>query len=156
MVLELESIFAREGSSKSFSFDFVLEDEVIASPVHIEGSVFQKTGIVYLDADASYVLDTDCAKCAAEIHRNVDVKIEHILVQHLEDEDDDAFIPVPDLRLDLDELVGEDIFLAMPSRFLCREDCKGLCSICGADLNLGPCGCRKPTDPRWDALKDLF
>ena len=156
MILDLESIFARDGASRSFSYEFSLEDEVIASPVHVEGRVFQKTGVVYLDAEASYALDTVCAKCSSPVRRNVEVKVEHILVTHVEDEDDDDYIVVDDMRLDLDELVGEDIFLAMPSRYLCREDCKGLCSICGADLNLGDCGCNKPKDPRWDALKDYF
>lgn len=58
--------------------------------------------------------------------------------------------------LDLDELVREQILLALPARHLCREDCKGLCPDCGADLNAGHCGCaRDETDPRWAALAAL-
>ena len=57
--------------------------------------------------------------------------------------------------IDLDELVREQILLALPSRNLCREDCRGLCPTCGADLNAGPCGCAQDeTDPRWAALAD--
>ena len=44
-------------------------------------------------------------------------------------------------ELDLRPSVREQWLLAVPSFVLCREDCKGLCPHCGADLNLGPCGC---------------
>ncbi len=57
--------------------------------------------------------------------------------------------------VDLDELVREQIVLALPLRSLCREDCQGLCQKCGADLNAGPCSCeQKEADPRWAALAD--
>ncbi|HEV2863166.1 MAG TPA: DUF177 domain-containing protein [Pyrinomonadaceae bacterium] len=57
--------------------------------------------------------------------------------------------------VDLDELVREQIVLALPSRNLCREDCKGLCPRCGADLNAETCSCEtKEVDPRWSALAD--
>ena len=58
--------------------------------------------------------------------------------------------------LDVDKLLFGEALLNWPSRVLCKEDCKGLCPQCGQDLNAGPCSCKKATDPRWDALKDLF
>jgi len=55
--------------------------------------------------------------------------------------------------VNLDELVREQLLLALPARVLCREECRGLCPDCGADLNEGECGCdRAETDPRWAAL----
>jgi len=58
--------------------------------------------------------------------------------------------------VDLDELVREQILLALPSRHLCREDCKGLCVKCGANLNAGACSCvQGEVDPRWAALADF-
>ena len=58
--------------------------------------------------------------------------------------------------VDLDELVREQVLLALPSRHLCREDCKGLCQKCGANLNENQCSCEQgETDPRWAALADL-
>jgi len=58
-------------------------------------------------------------------------------------------------QINLDDLVLEQLELNLPSRVLCREDCRGLCSECGADLNLEECRCEKPIDPRWQALADL-
>jgi len=52
-------------------------------------------------------------------------------------------------ELDITELVKEQILLAVPMKPLCRDDCRGLCTRCGKDLNRGPCGCRKKEiDPR--------
>ena len=49
------------------------------------------------------------------------------------------------------------LFAELPMKFLCREDCLGLCPACGADLNSGQCSCfSQEIDPRWDKLRDLI
>ena len=61
-----------------------------------------------------------------------------------------------DVHLDLEPMAREALVLDLPLAPLCGEDCQGLCSQCGADLNLGPCGCRRDErDPRWAALDAL-
>ena len=58
--------------------------------------------------------------------------------------------------IDVDEIVKEQILLAVPTRMLCREDCKGICPECGIDKNTGECQCvTDDIDPRWAALKNL-
>lgn len=58
-------------------------------------------------------------------------------------------------EIDLDELVREQLALSLPVRVLCREDCRGLCSQCGAELNRETCDCKQPVEPRWQPLADL-
>lgn len=61
-----------------------------------------------------------------------------------------------DDRLDLSGVVGEQVVLEIPMKPLCREDCKGLCDRCGADLNEGECGCsREKVDPRLAVLAEV-
>jgi len=56
----------------------------------------------------------------------------------------------------LEDALREQVLLALPLKVICREDCKGLCPHCGANLNDGQCSCADPPeDPRWTALKDL-
>ena len=57
----------------------------------------------------------------------------------------------------LDDVVREQVLLSLPSRTLCRDDCKGLCVHCGENLNSGSCGCGQTAsvDPRWSALASL-
>ena len=59
-------------------------------------------------------------------------------------------------EIDLDEILSTCLILDMETKFLCSEDCKGLCSRCGKNLNLGPCGCRKEPDPRFAVLEQLL
>jgi uncharacterized protein len=80
-----------------------------------------------------------------------------------DDEDDGLAITEDDLDLfgydgeviDLEPLVREQFLLAVPYAPLCLEDCKGLCSQCGSNRNLSPCGCEAPGDPRLAGLKAL-
>lgn len=59
-------------------------------------------------------------------------------------------------RIDVDEMVREQVLLAVPTRQVCREECAGLCPTCGADKNTEQCSCEtKEIDPRWNALKNL-
>jgi uncharacterized protein len=57
--------------------------------------------------------------------------------------------------LSLEDVVREQVLLSLPSRTLCKEDCKGLCPRCGQNLNLGACDCNPTSDPRWNALAGL-
>jgi uncharacterized protein len=55
----------------------------------------------------------------------------------------------------LEDVLREQVLLATPVKLVCREDCKGLCPHCGSNLNIEPCNCQHPGDPRWAALGDL-
>jgi uncharacterized protein len=55
----------------------------------------------------------------------------------------------------LEDVLREQVLLATPVKLVCREDCKGLCPHCGSNLNVEPCNCQQPSDPRWAALSDL-
>jgi uncharacterized protein len=59
-------------------------------------------------------------------------------------------------RINTDHLLRENVLLGLPVQPVCREDCRGLCSRCGANLNLGSCGCQEPhLDPRFTILRKL-
>jgi uncharacterized protein len=55
-----------------------------------------------------------------------------------------------------DDLVREEVLLALPYKPLCKPDCRGLCAQCGQDLNSGTCGCAPPPDPRLAVLRDYL
>lgn len=157
MIVDLQSVFNVDGESKDIDCTFPLDEEEFVTDVRVIGSVVNKTGIVHLDCRARFDYSTYCALCLKPLLRHATVPVKHILVTHLDSEDDaDSFIVVDNMRLDVEQLVAEDIYLSLPSKFLCKEDCRGLCPECGADLNEGSCGCKKPIDPRWSALSELL
>ena len=96
-----------------------------------------------------------CRRCLADA--KVTVREEaHVIFSEAGDREDDpdVFELDPGMReLDLRPAVRELWLLHAPAYVLCRDDCKGLCPTCGADLNAGPCGCPQQTDSRWDALR---
>ena len=71
-------------------------------------------------------------------------------------EDDPELFLLQGDEIDLDEILSTCFILDMDSKFLCKEDCKGLCPDCGKNLNLGPCECRKKIDPRFAVLEQLL
>ncbi len=73
----------------------------------------------------------------------------------LEDEDLD-YLPLVGQELELAPVIREQLLLAIPMVRRCREDCRGLCPRCGANLNQGDCGCPSaPVDPRWEKLQQI-
>ena len=75
----------------------------------------------------------------------------------LENEDVDELSFIDGYMLDVDKLIMDEIVVALPTKVLCKEDCKGLCSICGTNLNNHTCDCHKESlDPRMAAIQDIF
>lgn len=156
MNIELRRFFESDDIRQDFAYEFDAEDELISSDVAVKGYIKNATGIVSISAEADFSVSTQCAKCAKDISRKLNIPVKHFLIDELHDEDNDDFIVVENMNLNLDELVLEDIYLSLPTRFLCKNDCKGLCPYCGKDLNDGSCDCKKPVDPRLAALQALL
>ena len=73
----------------------------------------------------------------------------------IHDLDENSYLTGMDL--DVDRLVYLEVLMSWPLKVLCKEDCKGLCSQCGKNLNFGPCDCvEEPKDPRMAAISDIF
>ena len=79
-----------------------------------------------------------------------------MLSEELQNEDNIEIVLLEDGKVDVGDLARTEFILEMDMQTLCSEDCKGLCARCGADLNLGPCSCKKEIDPRLAALAKLL
>lgn len=110
-----------------------------------------------LEAEVSFSFSVPCDRCLEPVvvplsyivSREVDFKKESA-------EEEQAYI-IDGYTLDVDALVCDELFVHMPMKVLCREDCKGICNRCGANLNHGDCGCdRTEPDPRMAAIRDIF
>jgi uncharacterized protein len=86
---------------------------------------------------------------------NVELSLEDGKPDHLTDGEAVNF--VEGKSLDVDQMILDEILLNWPAKVLCKEDCKGLCSVCGQNLNEKDCGCdRKVLDPRMAKALDVF
>ena len=129
----------------------------LPEPVRVTGAVTVRAGVVQLSARAAFVFHGRCDRCLTPFIQAYDVPLEHTLVATLEDEENDDYILLDQYKLDLADLTMADILLELPYKSLCREDCRGLCPMCGKNLNEGLCGCtRKSVDPRLEVLRQLL
>ncbi len=130
---------------------------------HVVGEVTDEAGYMHLTLTASVQYRTQCARCLSPIDGEFSVTLERTvaaegtLTEEQLEENVDEYAVIESGKLDLDETVREELYLSFPMRFLCEEECPGLCPKCGRPKRLGDCGC--PTfepDPRLAVLKTLF
>ena len=75
----------------------------------------------------------------------------------VESEDLDEANYIDGYTLDVDQLVGSEILIGWPTKILCSEDCKGICNVCGQNLNQGTCNCEDTSlDPRMSVIRDVL
>ena len=128
-------------------------------PVTAVGEVRNTAGVYLLSGAVRTTLHGSCDRCAKDVEKAVEFPLHAILVPELSSDDgeeDPWIFLLEDGQADLDDIVTTTFVLSMDSKFLCREDCKGLCCRCGKDLNEGPCGCRPEADPRLAVLRQLL
>lgn len=162
MRLDLRSIIHVPGASRDFSYELDLSqvksfgEKPFHRPVRVSGSVRNMAGALELEGKAEAVLDTQCDRCLKPLELPLEVPVETLLAEELEDEESDEIVLLENGQVDLDEIFSTACVLALDGKHLCKEDCKGLCPTCGADLNKGPCGCGKELDPRLAVLAKLL
>jgi uncharacterized protein len=141
--------------SLHFYHDEVYQDEI---RIKVVLNKFGKN--ISCRAEISTRIHLACDRCLAEFDRDLKEKFEMLFyIGQKEigiDEENVAMIP-PELKeIDLTPYIQETLILALPMKFLCREDCKGICAGCGADLNKESCRCSAESyDSRWEKLKGL-
>ena len=114
-----------------------------------------KTFRVDVDAEASY--QTTCARCGKPMVQHLAFPFAEHFVRSIYKTPDDELYPYEGEKLDLTDAFLDNLFLEMPMTSVCSEDCKGLCPICGADLNQGQCSCQNSKiDARLSALESLL
>jgi uncharacterized protein len=116
-----------------------------------------------LEGDARATVAQECARCLRPIDTPVEARFAE---QYYATLNVDTGAPMPeapldakaigsDFLIDLTPLLREEVILATPQAPLCRPDCKGLCPVCGLDLNDSPHEHEREVDERWGALKDV-
>ena len=163
MLLQCRSLFMGEANrlpiDTELDFSQVEHQGIcpLPEPVRVVGAITVRAGVVQLSARATFVFHGRCDRCLGAFEKAYDVPLEHTLVATLEDEENDDYILLDQYQLDLADLTLADILLELPYKSLCREDCRGLCPMCGKNLNEGLCGCtRKSVDPRLAVLGQLL
>ena len=162
MMIEMGYLFNRKGSTLPVELVETIDDvkdypDVVefVEPVRIEGTLKNEDDVFVLDAVAKTTALMECSSCLAPVRKELCFEIkERFAHTGRDDEETETFTGD---QIDLADFVKRGIIGELPMRVECREDCKGLCPICGKDLNDGDCGCdRTIRDPRFESLRALF
>ena len=120
----------------------------------------QENKTLFITGSVDITVGIPCGRCLEEVPTHIcfdidkKLDIEDSVLVDDEMEENDYLIG---FELDVDKLVYAEILVNWPMKVLCKEDCEGICKVCGANLNKGDCGCqRTELDPRMAAIQDIF
>jgi uncharacterized protein len=142
------------------------EDFRVVAPVVCRAEVRRDGRRFRLVGRLASALEVACSRCLEPFRIPVDSSFDLLFLpaggagssgrDHELGEDDIGVSFYKDDEIDLGDVIREQCYLALPMKPLCREDCKGLCPICGINRNLATCECKTEwVDPRFEGLGDL-
>ena len=146
MILDLSRLKRKGKTEEEFFFEYYpenfslsLPDSEIVMPVKTEGRI-TLTGerSALIEGEVVFTVKGNCTRCLKETEKVFAIEFSEVC-----DEEAEGAYKVINDRINLVPIVEEIITLNTPVSFLCKEDCKGICQKCGADLNEGDCNCIK-------------
>lgn len=125
------------------------------APLHITGTITNRKEGLFANIIVECRINVKCDRCLDEFKYDISIPIKEYLnnSDHPEKHDVVSFYD----NFDLTDIVIDNIILSLPMKFICKEDCKGLCPMCGKNLNYETCNCQqKEIDPRLNILSKLL
>ena len=159
-VIDVRDLIASPGASRMVRLDEAiagLATQLAAVPEErpIEADLLLESVVdgIVVSGPVMGTMRLSCARCLKPFDQEFELRVEELYASDAEPSDDEY--PVVEGRVDLEPMIRDVVVLAMPFAPLCRPDCRGLCSRCGGDLNLGECTCPPDVDARWAPLSEL-
>ena len=131
-----------EGELLIDSGEIMGRDATFLSPIIVRGKYVTDKGDVYITSKAECKIEFKCDRCLTPVEETLVFEVDETFVRADSDkaESDEVFTYESNLVI-MDEAIRESLYLAMPTQVLCKDDCKGLCPICGCNLNETTCNC---------------
>lgn len=122
---------------------------------------FVKERRLTISGTARLLFEAACDRCLAPVKTELELDFTKKVSLDEPDggtaEELDEATYIDGYTLDVDQLVRNEILIGWPTKILCGEDCKGICSVCGQNLNQGTCDCEDTSlDPRMSVIRDVF
>ena len=133
----------------------VLGEDVSFEPAVVTGSAQSIGDSIILHGSIQTTAHARCANCLAPASAELEVEFRETFL-HGETSDDPDLFSYEGSKVELDQMVLSVVILALPMRFLCREDCQGFCPQCGMDKNLCTCQKELPAKHPFEALQQLL
>ncbi len=165
-----EDILEFQGQIESMDLGLTNREIELVEPIEYSGVIFKANRDKMIDLSIKYKYSETCARCLAPSTETIETNLygkllegncnEEDLSKKDQDQDEEEYEEIlyyENDTLSLDKYILEQVILSLPIKTLCDENCKGLCSKCGIDLNKESCDCvHEDIDPRLEKLKDFF
>lgn len=171
MLIDLNELFKKDNNELEYNVDITFDkfESKLGSfeikqktPLHLNILHSQNRAFT-VDGSADIIFSVLCDRCLEDVDVELNISIskkfdlEKEASAETEGESEESRFVTESLELDTEALVKDEILLLWPEKVLCKEDCKGLCNVCGHNLNVSDCGCdRVVLDPRMAAIQDIF
>lgn len=164
MILDVSSILKETGGKIDINaeldfadIDFLGESFHFTAPLKLIGKIYNNGKSLRLTVDVDGRMSVHCARCMKEFETDINYTVDEDFMQGDDTVEEDDIILFSGTEIELDEIVSNAFLMNVSGKYLCSDDCKGLCPKCGKDLNEGDCGCiDDDIDPRWLGLKDIM
>ncbi len=131
-------------------------EKPLQEPVVVTAKVENRGGAVLLQGEIKTPVTRPCDRCNTMVSLEKVVLLDSLLANTLEDEEHDEIILLEGYCLPLDEVATTAFILDMDTKTLCQDQCQGLCTSCGVNLNEADCTCQKVNDSPFAVLASLF
>ncbi|MGA1847493.1 YceD family protein [Deferribacter abyssi] len=149
--------------------DTAFEFDDFSSHIRVEkfnGKLYPIKKAYFLDGEVVFTINNECDRCAETFKKQFKERIQvEIVINKTNDdekeeielsEEDLSYYNILDNFIDINEIIREEVILLKPVKWLCSENCKGICPDCGVNLNKEKCKCKHVSlDPRFEILKKL-
>lgn len=169
MLMNLSEVLSEPHSTIDETVEVNMEHVCIArskysvldiQPVHLHIS-YEGNKKIRIEGQTALKVVIPCDRCLEDVEvdltldfdKHVNTDVESIA----DDDDSDEANYIDGYHLEVEQLLYNEILIGWPMKVLCSEDCKGICSVCGQNLNVGTCDCEDTSlDPRMSVIRDLY
>lgn len=156
-LFDVGDLLAHPGDTRPLTLTADMEAEIeharINGPVTLDGRLEGLSDGVYMVARVDAPAHVTCNRCLTESDEDLDFEVRQLFTK---EPDEDGY-GIAEHRIDIEGPVHDEVMLALPLAPLCRDDCRGICATCGADLNTAPCQGHEAVEASpFAGLKDLL
>ena len=169
MLIDLKELFSKDNNELQYESDIDFDSVEtrfgsfkIKQKSPLKLTLFHKHERQFsVEGNAKLVVDIPCDRCLTDVPTDFTLSFEKQVNTALADGEDDGESDeanyIDGYHLDVEQLLYNEILVGWPMKVLCSEDCKGICSVCGQNLNEGSCDCEDTSlDPRMSVIRDLY
>lgn len=159
-MLDISDILRHNIQSKEIDINLDIESIQLTydlikfeKPIRFIGTIYNDSKTINVIGNIQIEFKIQCYSCGEDFVFNKEIEFNEMFMQNATEEN----YPIASEMIDLQKAVIDNIILKLPTRFLCKDDCKGICAICKKNKNYNKCNCNDlQIDPRFEKLKQLL